>query len=224
MHIFCSSIVVTVYVLTRRFCGRVLTAGAMTLCMLWLIGLMMPESMMYPALSVLALWTSWLIIPVSDERLQRRRALGAGFLAAMMFLFRYDKGVGIVAANLIAVAVMRWMQPREVRRSPKRLMATVIGPYLTAFSIIVIPAAIAYLSVAPIYDLLYDVVIYMAKYYRAGRGQPLPKLQLGADVSRRRRLSVADYPCAGILVGWPVGGQAEEEQTSTNQWPKRRNG
>ena len=90
---FCSGVVVTLYVLARRFCGRVLTAGAAALCMLWLIGLMMLESMMYPAMMPADALDVMADLPVSDERLQRRHALVAGFLAAMTFLFRYDKGV-----------------------------------------------------------------------------------------------------------------------------------
>jgi hypothetical protein len=220
---FCSGVVVTIYVLARRFCGRVLTAAAMVLCIVWLIGLMMPESMMYPAQSLLALWTSWLVIPVRDDGVQRRRALGAGFLAAMMFLFRYDKGLGIVAANFMAIAIMRWMQPPAVRRSPKELIAREIGPYLAAFSIIVIPAAIAYLSVAPIYDLLYDVVIYMAKYYRVGRGQPLPKLQLGPMF---REDAVYLLPIILVLGFWLAGrwvitrrrAAADESAAQAPEW------
>ena len=43
----------------------------------------------------------------------------------------------------------------------------------------VVPFAAAYLSVAPLHALLYDVVLYNAKYYRLGRGLPFPTLSFG---------------------------------------------
>ncbi len=174
-----SCLVVTLYALARKFCGRGIAFGAGLLCMLWLIGEMMAASISNPGICVLILWTSWLILPVPDDKLQRRRALAAGFLTAVLFFIRYDIGVEIAAANLLATVIMLWMQGPGSRRSLRRFVAAVVGPYLAAFIITIVPAAIAYLSVAPIHDLLYDVVIYMAKYYRAGRGLPLPKLQLG---------------------------------------------
>lgn len=175
---FASVLVVTLYALSRRFCGRIPSLMAVTMGSLWLIDLMMLESTNIAAQCILTLWTSWLILPVTDERVQRRRALGAGLLAGMMFLFRYDKGLGIVAANLIATVIVNWMQPPRVRRSLKWLAAKVMGPYLTAFLVVIIPAVIAFLSVAPMHAFLEDAA-YITKYYRAGRGLPFPALTLG---------------------------------------------
>jgi hypothetical protein len=176
---FNSCLVVTMYALARKFCSRAIAVAAAVICVLWLIGLMLLESMMNPTLCTLALWTSWLILPQTDDRLQRRRALCAGLLTAIMFLFRYDMAVGFVAANLAAMVIMTWLQERGARRTLRRLVATAIGPYLAAFAVVVIPAALVYLSVAPLHDFLYDVVIYMAKYYRVGRGLPFPIPRLG---------------------------------------------
>ena len=206
-----SFLVVTLYALARKFCGRVIAFGAMLLCMVWLIGEMMMTSISNPAICVLILWTSWLILPVTDDKLQRRRALAAGFLTAVLFFIRYDMGVEIAVANLLAMAMMMWMQEPGSRRSLRRLATTVIGPYLGAFILPIVPAAIAYLSVAPIHDLLYDVVIYMAKYYRAGRALPFPKLQLGPLFPEDLCLSTADPDCVGRLGGCSLGDDGQEK-------------
>jgi hypothetical protein len=169
--------------------------------MLWVIGLVMGVGFLSQALCILTLWTSWLILPEPDERLQRRRALAAGFLAAITFLFRYDLGVGIVAANVVAMVIMMWLQEPRESRSPRRLVTRMIGPYIAAFVITVSPAAIAYLSVAPIHDLLYDVVIYMAKYYRLGRALPFPKFGPGASSGE---LAVYLLPVIIVLSVWMV--------------------
>jgi hypothetical protein len=174
-----SLLVVTLYALARRFCHRVVAAVVAVVCLLWVIGLTMSQSLMNPALCTLIVWISFLIVPVASKRLQRQRALIAGFLAAIVFLFRYDMAVGLAAANFAAVLAMNWMQEPSARRSLGWLVKTVIAPYLAAFAITAAPAAIAYLLVAPLHDLLYDVVFYMAKYYRAGRGLPFPVPRFG---------------------------------------------
>ena len=175
-------LVVSLYLLSRKLCGRLIAVAAAIVCMLWLIGLGITLSWANAALCMLTLWTSWLILPVSDSRVQRRRALVAGFFAAMMFVLRYDLGVGTVAANLVAMPIMTWLQKPGESRSTRWLLRRMIGPYLAAFVITVTPAAIAYLSVAPLHDLLYDVVIYMAKYFRLGRALPFPRIRPGVPL------------------------------------------
>ena len=172
-------LVVSMFVLARRFCSRAVSIGAVGLCLLWVIGETMMQSLMNPALCTLTLWTAWLILPVGNPSRQRRRSFAAGLLAAAMFLFRYDMGLGLVAANLTAAWLMLWMREGGLRRGLRSLLSTMLWPYLVGFAIPVFPAAVAYLSVAPLHALLYDVVIYNAKYYRIGRGLPLPRLQLG---------------------------------------------
>ena len=100
----------SVYVLARKFCGRALAFSAAVVCILWSVGLGLTQSLANSSLCMLILWTSWLILPEADERLQRRRAVGAGFLVAIMFFFRYDMGAGTIAANLVAMVIMTWLQ------------------------------------------------------------------------------------------------------------------
>jgi len=171
-------LVLSVYWLTRRYCSRAVSVGAACVCVLWVIGQMMYQSLMNP-LCTFAVWASWLMLPVDNASRQRRNSLVAGLSAAMMFLFRYDMGAGLVAANIASALLMFSMRERSLRRGLSGLHKNVLWSYVVGFAIPVVPAALAYLSVAPLHDLLYDVVIYNAKYYRFGRGLPLPKLVFG---------------------------------------------
>lgn len=178
---FAAALAVSLYVLARRFCTRAVAVAALALCLLWIVGVMMLQSLMNPALCTLMLWAAWLILPVGDSRIQRRRAAAAGALAGVAFLFRYDMGLGLLAANLFAAVLMMALRERVSKESVRSLLATIFGPYVVTFLIVTLPAVIAYLAVAPLHDLLYDVVIYNAKYYRAGRGLPFPKLEMGPN-------------------------------------------
>ena len=220
---FAAGLVVTLYALTRKFCGRHLAAGAAMVGLLWAIGLFMTESLMIPALCTLILWASWLILPVRDVLSQRRRAVGAGVLTAIMFFFRYDVGIEIIAANLVAVVIIRWLEKPATRRSTGGLITSVIGPYLVAFAITVAPAAIAYLSVAPLRDLLYDIVIYTAKYYRIGRELPFPIPRPGPAFGE---IAVYLLPVILAISFWVVAhwaiarrrATADESEAPTPEW------
>ena len=219
-----AGLVVTLYVLTRKFCGRALAAGAAMVGLLWAIGLIDERRVsLIPALCTLILWASWLILPVRDVLSQRRRAVGAGVLTAIMFLFRYDLAVGTIAANLVAMVIIRWLEKPATRRSTGGLITSVIGPYLVAFAITVAPAAIAYLSVAPLRDLLYDIVIYTAKYYRVGRELPFPVPRPGPAFGE---IAVYLLPVILAISFWVVAhwaiarrrATADESEAPTPEW------
>ena len=111
-----ASLVVSVYLLARKFCDRVLSFGASLVCIVWSIGLGFYWNLGSSSICMLMLWTAWLILPRTDRRLQCRRAAYAGFLAAIVFFFRYDLGIGTIAASLVAMVIMTWLQePRESR-------------------------------------------------------------------------------------------------------------
>lgn len=216
-----SFLVVTVYVLARKFCGRALALAAATVGVLWVIGLMMTISAMNALLCALTFWISWLILPVTDGRLQRRRALCAGFLAGVMFLYRYDIGVAIVGAIVAAMVIMVWLQEPGSWSALRRLSAMGIGPYVVAFVVTVTPFAIVYLAVAPLHDLLYDVVIYMAKYYRLGRGLPFPIPRLGPTFSQSAIYLVPIIMGAGLWLPAKsaITSRKREENESAIQIP-----
>jgi len=68
-----------------------------------------------------------------------------------------------------------------------RWMTRNLWAYVLGTALLVAPAAWAYLRVAPLHDVLFDIVIFPAKYYRLSRGMPLPRPQ---DVARLQDLVV----------------------------------
>lgn len=175
----CACTVVSLYVLARTCCRRWIAMAAALLCMVWMVGLMLNQSLMNPALCALILWATWLVIPSREPASQRRRALLAGLLAGLASLFRYDMGLGLVGANLFSALLLLWMRERDLKPALRAFLTQELAPYLATFALTLVPAAIAYLSVAPWHDLLYDVVLYSARYYRLARNLPFPVPALG---------------------------------------------
>ncbi len=180
----------------------------------------MAVSVMNGMLSTLTLWTSWLILPAAGERLQRRRALGAGLLAGVTFLFRYDIGLSVAVANLAAVFAITWLQLAAARRPLRRVLATVVGPYIAAFVVTIMPFVVAYLSVAPLHDLVYDVVIYMSKYYRAGRGLPFPIPRFGPtfDDTAIYLVPLITLITFWMSARWAIANRRTNAATETPTW------
>ena len=169
-----SGLALSVYVLARKFCSQAISFAAAVLCLTWILGELMRQAVMNPLIPTLALWACWMVVPVNDARLQRRRAAIAGVLSGVLFLFRYDMGIGLLVANLFGVAVVLWMRERGLGRAVHSLVKRILWPYVAGFAIVSVPAMLAYLSVAPLHDLLYDIVLYSSKYYRVARRLPFP--------------------------------------------------
>jgi Dolichyl-phosphate-mannose-protein mannosyltransferase len=174
-----SCLVLSIYGLTRKFCSRGVSLAAALLCLIWILGLIIEFSFMNSTIPVLTLWGCWFTVPSDEGALQQRRSAAAGLMGGMLFLFRYDMGIGLAAANLFAAAVIEWMRGGTLRQKLHWFATRIFWPYVAGFAILVIPAAIAYLSVAPVHPLLYDIVLYPAKYYGMARRLPLPKFRIG---------------------------------------------
>lgn len=158
--------VTSVYVIVRSFCSRRIAVAALVLSLV-LFG----ASIM----GALELWSAWFLLPIFQQPLARRRSLYAGILLGLLTLYRYDTGIGVAAAQFLSIAIAIGLRERGVR--PRlRAFAEFLLPYVAGLALILLPCAILYLSRAPLHDLLYDVVIYNAKYYRIGRGLPFPRV------------------------------------------------
>ena len=219
---FAAGLVVTLYALTRKFFGRHLAAGAAMVGLLWAIGLFMTESLMIPALCTLILWASWLILPVRDVLSQRRRAVGAGVLTAIMFFFRYD-----VASRHCRESrggsdhqVAGKARDEKVNGWPYHLGDWTVPCRLCNHSC---SGCDSYLSVAPLRDLLYDIVIYTAKYYRVGRELPFPIPRPGPAFGE---IAVYLLPVILAISFWVVAhwaiarrrATADESEAPTPEW------
>jgi hypothetical protein len=133
------------------------------------------------ALCTLTFLTSWLSLPVGSKRLQRRRAVWAGILPAIMFLFRYDYGVSMVVANLAAAAIMMGMQGPGLRKPLGRVVTAVILPPLFSRSVrmrLSIPPWLRFMIFSRCRDLHGEVL--SRESWTA-----ISNTAAGADISRR---------------------------------------
>lgn len=173
---FSASLLATsIYAVARRFCSRATSAAAAVLSAIWVVGLILQQNLMNSTVPLLVIWGCWLIVPQDRAASQRLRTAGAGLMAGLLFLFRYDMGVGLLLANLFAAAVMLWISERRPGRALASFAKDVLWPYLAGFGVLAVPAAVLYLSVAPLHDLLYDIVLYSSKYYVIARRLPFPR-------------------------------------------------
>ncbi len=172
--VFASSLLVlSMYALTRRYTARWIAVAATVVGLLW-VAMDTIQGLLPPAVCLPILWSTWLLVPVVNP-VEQRRTFGAGLLVGALFLLRYDLGVGIACAHLVATAL--FVLAREGRTSSRvRRIWGVVWPYASGFAAIVAGPAICLSRVAPLHDLLYDVFLFQAKYYRMGRALPLPRV------------------------------------------------
>ena len=167
---------VSLYALARQVCGRITAVAVSIVCVLWMVGVGIGQVLQVPLFALVMLWSTWLMLPIFQDKLRPRRALAAGILVAVGTLCRYDYGAGLIACHLLVMAIAIWWRGSGVRPRAAEAAAA-LGTYLVGVGVVLVPAAIAYMAVAPLHDLLYDVVLYNAKYYRMGRGLPFPTTQ-----------------------------------------------
>lgn len=168
-----SLLILSVYWVSRRYCARWIALGAAVLAGLWTATDLI-QGFLPAAICLLTLWSTWLLVPERTPH-SRWRAFGAGMVVALLFLLRYELGIALAFSHLTALVLFALLTSRRASEQVRRI-AEVWWPYAAGFLVVVIGPAIAYLRVAPLHDLLYDVFLFQAKYYRMARGLPLPRL------------------------------------------------
>jgi hypothetical protein len=177
--IFLATLVIfSVYVLARKYCGPRVAILSALLGFLWTSADLI-QGFGPPLLCIPLLWSTWLIVPVTNATMQRRRAFGAGLLVALVFLFRYDMGVGVACAHALATFIFAMLRADGSKKG-LRWIAGEMWPYPMGVVTVLAVPVLGYLTVAPLHDLLYDVFLFQAKYYRTARGLPLPRLTYAA--------------------------------------------
>lgn len=166
-------LVVSLYALGRRLCGRLIAAAATIICIPWMIGVGLGQVLQVPLFALVMLWSTWLVLPIFQGEMRRRRVFAIGLLVGISTLCRYDYGAALIACHVMVIAIAVWWRKPDVCAAAKEAAATLVA-YLLGAGVVLVPAAIAYLAVAPLHALLNDVVLYTAKYYRVGRGLPFP--------------------------------------------------
>ena len=173
---FRALLVASVYTVASLYFRRSVAVCTSLVTLAWLFGLYFASaaSAVIPV-SLFNLISTALIIPVFTRTLSRRRVFGAGVLAGMAALFRYDTGIALIGIHVCVIAIGIYM-----RRKDNRWRAFVSGfsPYLPGFALVTLPPALYYLSVAPLHPLIHDVVLFPSKYYHRARNLPFPAVTL----------------------------------------------
>lgn len=169
-------LVTSVYAIVSSYCRRSIAIFISAVTILWLFGLSEFCVAMTPV-SLLNLVGSYLILPTFVGRVSTRRMLAAGAISGLAALFRPDTGIALVGihACIIFIAIFLRLKGTANRL---RMFASTFWPYLLGFAVLTLPAAIYYLSVAPLAAMLQDIVFYPAKYYHRGRYLPFPGIDM----------------------------------------------
>jgi hypothetical protein len=167
-----ASIVTVCYGLTAAYCRKSIALAASVVCGLWLFSQAFYGYPVFPALLLLLL-SAALILPVLAGPISFWRLLGAGAGAGLVALFRYDVGFYVFVALGLAIGISAVLRHRDARQ---RISAakTMLVPYVFGTSIVFLPAAIAYLAVAPIEPFIHDVFSFPLHYYARMRSMPFP--------------------------------------------------
>jgi hypothetical protein len=163
-----SLLVLSVYAMSRRLSRPNVALAAAVLCIMWLFSIGS-----WSLLNVVMLWATWIIARAFEEDLPRGWAFAAGVLVGLATLLRYDMGIALAGCHLVTVAIGIGLRQRRVS-SWFLSMVRSLWAYAVAMVIVVAPALWVYLRVAPMHDLLFDIVLYTAKYYRVARNLPFP--------------------------------------------------
>jgi hypothetical protein len=167
-------VVASVYTIASTYCRRSVAVCTSVITLFWIYGLNFSGSNIIPV-SLLNLIGSALILPVFLHSVSTRRMFTSGAVAGLAVLFRYDTGlalVGIQAFLLITAIYLR----DESRRL--RTFASTFWPYLLGLALLTLPPALYYLSVAPVYPLARDIVLFSGRYYHRNRNLPFPGISL----------------------------------------------
>ena len=170
--LFKSLLTASFHTILQRLVRPWLAAAATAVLFLMLFALPMPGSPGVPV-SLASLWATWLLLPAFSSLLSSRQAFAAGALTAAALLFRYDVGGALAVFAVLALIIASF-----AARSGKRQCVREVTTYIAGVLALVAPAACAYLAVASISDIKFDIFDYPAHLFRAGRQLPFPSLTL----------------------------------------------
>lgn len=168
-----SLLIISVYALARKYCGPGVAIFTALLGFVWTSSDLV-QGFAPPLVCLPLLWSTWLVLPVANTATQRRRAFGAGLLIGLLFLFRYETGIGVACAHALAIFIFAMLKEGGPKKG-LRWAAGEMWPYPLGVAAVLTVPVVRYLRVAPLHDLLYDVFLFPAKDYRIGRGLPLPR-------------------------------------------------
>jgi hypothetical protein len=181
--LFLRALIVTlVYAITSSYCRKSISIGTTVVMVLWFFGLSLQSATAGTALipvSLLNLVASILLVPIFVRPMPAWRMFAAGAAAGMATLFRYDTGVALLGVQACVVAIAICLRIKDFR-GRIRSFASTFWLGLSGFAAVTLPAFLYYLSRAPLYPFVHDILIYPRKYYYRGRNVPFPGIHLKA--------------------------------------------
>lgn len=169
--------VVAMFIVASFYCRRPVAIYTTLVTFLWIYGLNTYISSTVFPVALLSLVSSILLIPLFVRGVTRTRLYAAGAIAGLSALYRYDTGVALLAVQVCVIATAGYFRSAAASRKLS-IIASALWPYMLGFAILTVPAIIYFLSVSPIYPLIYDVVVLQAKNYQRYRHMPFPGIHL----------------------------------------------
>jgi hypothetical protein len=171
------SLIVTVaYGIARSYCRRWIAVCTAIVCGFWLFSSGLP-SIPFPIVPILllSLVGSMVLLPVFEGEVSWQKMMGAGALTGVVALFRYDVGTALTVVQTCSIGIAVWLR-QSSRRPDWRAAASALLPYWIGITLVFLPVALLYLSVAPIHPWVHDIILFPAKYYVRARRLPLPRI------------------------------------------------
>jgi hypothetical protein len=206
-------VVTSVYAILLAYCRKSVAAITAVAAMLWIISVNNLSGTPVIPVSLLNLLALGLVLPVFWRAVSTTRMLAAGAVAGTAALFRYDTGVALLGIEtcVIAVAIFFWRAEKSLR-----VLLSTLAPCFAAFAGVVLPFALYYLSVAPLHAIVYDILLYPAKYYHRGRNLPLPAISLKYFQNFEVYLLI---PLIGVALYVAVAGRFRSRQLGVDETP-----
>lgn len=161
-----------VFHFTSRLCRAWVAVLFAIICGLWFVAV---RGYLYPIFPcmLLAMLATYLLIPLAmGQSISRAGGIAAGLCAGLAALFRYEVGFFLLVANLVGVAIL--MALSEPLRMAVRRFLWVALSYAAGSLLVFVPAAVNFLTVAPVAGFWHDIVEFSVKYYGPMRGLPFP--------------------------------------------------
>jgi hypothetical protein len=170
--LFIKALLVTlVYAILASRCRKSVAACASVVTIVWLLAVTDLVGTPVIPVSLLNLVGSVIILPIFLRRPSTRRMFAAGAVAGLAGLFRYDTGVALFGVQVCTLALATYFGDATSRL---RNFASALWPLLLGFAAVTLPAALCFLSVAPIQPFVHDMIVYPSRYYRRSRNLPFP--------------------------------------------------
>ena len=213
-------VVTSVYSLLSLYCRRSIAVFISILAGMWIFSLNEFGLAITPV-SLLNIVSSAVLIPVFAGRVSIRRMLTAGAISGATLLFRYDTGIALLGVHGCAILIAICLRYQGAANRV-RSYASAFWPYLAGFGLVTVPPALYYLSVAPIFPLFHDVILFPSKYYHSGRNLPFPRVYLIGLENLALYLPLVVMSVSLCILAFPHFSASRNSRSTTQDNPRER--